>query len=339
MAQTTIRDFELTDLDPAARLLAARQQRDRSRLPVLAVGLESVDRCVALLRPLVTNPRAAGVVAMADGRIVGFLFGEKMTLAPTAFPAMFVPPHSISIPVYAHAVADGSDPTTIYRAMYGELAGRWVRAGFFVHMTHITPCDPATQEAWVALGFGRGTTCAVRDTSPVVGAVPAKAEIHQASVEDLAIVMTLNDSLFKFHSQSPVFWPFLSEPKPAAREHQRSLMEDPANAHFVAYDAGEPAGMQTFMRPGFIPEVVERDRNVYLYQGIVEAHARSGGIGTALLARSMEWARGQGHDKCTLHFASANPSGAPFWLGHGFVPVEYSMTRHIDERVAWANGW
>jgi GNAT superfamily N-acetyltransferase len=339
MPRLTVRDFEPGDLEAAAALLAARQKRERVRIPALAAALESPGACLQLLDPLLRGSRKMGVVALAEGAIVGFLFGEKMTLAPTDFAAMFFAPHSISMPLHGHAVAESSDPTEVYRALYGELAGRWVRNGFFVHMTHITPADPAVQEAWVSLGFGRGNTCAVRDTSPVVGAEPAKVEIHQASGEDLGVIMALNDSLYAFHSESPIFWPFLEEPKAAEREYQRGILAHPANAHFVAYDGGEPVGMQTFMRPGFIPDGVEQDRNVYLYQGVVEKDARSGGIGTALLSHSMDWAREQGHDKCTLHFASANPSGAPFWLGHGFRPVEYAMIRHVDERVAWANGW
>lgn len=339
MARLTVRDFESGDLEPAAVLLAARQKRYRLRLPVLAAALESPAVCARLLDSLLRSSRSMGVVALNGETLVGFLFGEKMTLAPTDFAAMFFAPHSISMPIHGHAVAEGADPMAVYRALYGELAGRWVRNGFFVHMGHITPGDAELQEAWVALGFGRGNTCAVRDTSPVTGAVPAKVEIHQASAEDLAVVMALNDSLFAYHSQSPIFWPFLEEPKSAEREYQRSILADPSNAHFIAYEAGQPVGMQTFMRPGFTPDTVEQVGNVYLYQGVVEQDARSGGIGTALLSHSMDWARTQELDKCTLHFASANPSGAPFWLGHGFVPVEYAMTRHVDERVAWANGW
>ena len=52
---------------------------------------------------------------------------------------------------------------------------------------------------------------------------------------------------------------------------------------------------------------------------------------------SMRWAREQGHLTCTLHFASGNPSGAPFWLRHGFIPVTHTMERRVDERIAWAN--
>ncbi len=33
-----------------------------------------------------------------------------------------------------------------------------------------------------------------------------------------------------------------------------------------------------------------------------------------------------------------NHSGEPFWTANGFVPVEYGLERHIDERIAWAGG-
>ena len=146
--------------------------------------------------------------------------------------------------------------------------------------------------------------------------------------------MGLSDTLFIHHSQSPMFWPFLNEPKAAAREHTKGLLNEPANAHFIAYADGKPAGMQTFMRPGFTPPVMDFERDVYLFEGVVEA-------------RGAEWRRGhgpagtfdgvgraqQGYTQCTLHFASGNPSGAPFWLGHGFVPIEYTMVG------TWTSVW
>ena len=340
MRRVPVRDFTAADVDAAAALLARRHAADRIRLPELGQRLESVEACADEIRRLAANPRADGVVAeSADGSVAAFLFGEKMMLPPGAYPSMFIYPHSISMPVEGHAVAEGADVIAFYRAMYAVLAARWVKQGFFVHQVNITPADADVQEAWVALGFGRTTTAAVRHTGPVEGAAPARVEIHQASVEDLGVVNALSDTLFGFHSESPIFWPFLEAPKDAAREHTRELLSGAENAYFVAYDGGVPAGMQTLIRPGFIPPVLDLDGNVYLYEGVVEPDARSGGVGTALLAHSMEWARSQEYRQCTLHFASGNPSGAPFWLGHGFVPIEHAMVRHVDERVAWANGW
>jgi len=340
MPSITVRPFEHSDIEVASELLAARQKADRIVMSELGAGLESAEACAThLIDPAVRGGRADGVVAVRDGRVVGFLLGERMTFAPTEFPSMFIPPHSISIPVHGHAVERGEELFPVYRSMYGELAARWVRQGFFFHQSHIFAADPELQEAWVALGFGRTTTAAMRPTEPVAVASDPGIEVHRASTEDLDVVMALGDTLFKFHSTSPMFWPFLDQPQAAAREYQRGQLEDPNSAYFVAYRDGQPIAMQTYNVPGFTPAIAPRNRNVYLYEGVVNPDVRGGGIGTRLLAEGMAWAREQGHEWCTLHFASANPSGAPFWLGHGFRPIEYSMVRHIDERVAWANGW
>jgi GNAT superfamily N-acetyltransferase len=283
------------------------------------------------------------VAAYRGSEFAGFLFGEQMLFGPADYAAKYFEPRSISMPGEGHAVARGEDATAIYRALYGALAADWAREGFYVHTVHITPGDADLQEAWVSLGFGRGTVCASRETAlPVKGAgvgPQANLDIHEAGSEDIEVVMQLDWALYEHHSQSPIFWPLLTEPRPAAREHTGHMLEDAKNAYFVAYEDGRPVAMQTFEQRGFIPATVEREQNIYLHDGIVEASARGGGIGTKLLDHAMAWARREGYTWCTLHFASANPSGAPFWLGHGFVPVEYTMSRHLDERVAYANAW
>jgi GNAT superfamily N-acetyltransferase len=225
--------------------------------------------------------------------------------------------------------------------MYGELAGMWARSGFFEHQVHIFAGDPAFQEAWVALGFGRTMTAAMRPVADPVALRPVEhhADVRRASDEDLDVVMELGDTLFRFHSLSPIFWPFLNEPRAASREYQQAMLHGDENGYFVAYEGGRPVAMQTYLRDGFLPRITPQERNTYLFEGVVEPDVRGGGLGSQLLAHGLAWAKEQGDEYCTLHFASANPSGAPFWLGHGFVPVEYAMNRHVDERVAWANGW
>ena len=339
MSEIQVRAFNGNHVAPAAELLAARQRRDRLVVGALSPALEQADVCEAMVATLHANSRGDGVVAEQDGRLVGLMFGERMTFAPTEFPSMFILPHSISIPVQGHAVAQGTPAFPVYRAMYTELAALWVRQGFFDHQTHIFAADAELQEAWVALGFGRTTTAAIRPTiEPVAGAQSSQGrEVRRAAEEDLEVVMALGDTLFRFHSLSPIFWPFLGEPQPAARAYQRGMLSDPANGYFVAYDQERPVAMQTYVVQGFQPPIVPLEGNVYLFEGVVEPDVRGGGLGTQLLAHGLAWAKEQGHDFCTLHFASANPSGGPFWLGHGFVPVEYTMVRHVDERVAWAS--
>ncbi|MCK9520265.1 MAG: GNAT family N-acetyltransferase [Dehalococcoidia bacterium] len=337
MSRFQVRPFHFDDVGAAALLLAERHQRDRSRLPLLSKTFDSPEECAAVLRHTMQTERAFGVVALAGDRPVGFLLAEKQLHAPTSLAAQFIPPYTLGFPLHGHAVADGHSATEIYRLMYGEVAARGVERGFFAHRAYVIPGDRDTEEAWVNLGFGRALVCAVRDTSPLAS-VPANGEIeiHQATSEDIDVVMRLEHANMVHHFGSPIFWPYLHETMNAAREYQQALLSDPENAHFVAYRNGEPQGMDTFNPPDWVSPLLQSGRSIYLFQGVVEESARGNGVGKLLLDRSMSWAREQGYEQCILHFASANASGSAFWLSQGFVPVEYAMTRHIDERIGWA---
>ncbi|GMV86487.1 MAG: hypothetical protein AMXMBFR80_23420 [Dehalococcoidia bacterium] len=336
VAHLTVRPAHSADLDAAAELLAARHRRDRARVPHLDVRLEEPASARELIAPLFENPRARGAIAESGGGPVGFLFGEQMVFAPTEMASLFVPPHSISMPIEGHAVADGSDPVAVYRALYGALAGEWAAGGFFVHRCAVPAGDPDMQEAWVSLGFGRHLTAATRATAAVERSGGGGIDVQRASPEDIEVVMELAEHLNSWHRESPMFWPLLRTPEPAAREFNLAQLRGGDLPYFVAFRDGVPIAMQTFLRPGFTPPIVTPGGNVYLFEGVVSAAARGGGLGSALLGHSMAWARNAGYETCTLHFAAPNPSGGPFWLGHGFVPVEHTMERRIDERIAWA---
>lgn len=332
-----VRDIETDDIAVCAALLAARHRRDMARLPHLEPALQDTATCEALIAPLAAGDRSDGLLAEREGRPVGFLIGERMMLAPADFASNFVPPHSIVIPVEGHAFAESADDLEVLWPLYAELAARWTRDGFFTHRAAIPAGDLAAQEAWVTLGFGRRLTAATRVTSsPVKVTHPRALRIEHASPEDIDEVMQLIGEQNSWHWQSPVFWPVLGDAEAAARAFNLNALRSSEIPYFVAYDEGRAAGMQTFLRPGFTPPIVKSESNVYLFEGVVTAEARGGGIGTALLQESMAWAARSGFETCTLHYASANPLGAPFWLRNGFVPVEHTMANVIDERIAWA---
>jgi len=327
------------DVDALAGLLAARHKRDRTRLPQYPEAFESAATCAALVRETFARPEwVNGAMAEADGVPVGYMVGTQQLHAPTSVAAQWIEPHSISIGMPSHAADPEHDVVAVYRALYEHLAGLWARQGYFIHSADIPAGDADVQEAFVSLGFGRKTVCAVRSTAEPVEARAAdpKIEVHQASSEDLEVVMHLEDTNNLHHLASPIFWPYLKETHAATREYVAGLLADPGNAHLVAYRDGKPIGMDTFNPPNFVSPMVQGGRTTYLFQGVVEPEARGGGIGTVLLAKGIDWARAEGYEYCALHFASANTSGGPFWLNQGFVPVENTMLRHVDERVAWA---
>lgn len=332
----TIVPFEPRLLDPAAELLADRHRRDRAREPRLPATYEDAGASRQALAHSLERPGARGVVALRDGRPVGFLLATALLLPQTHAMSQYFPVRGAGAWYADHAVADGEDAYVTYRAMYAALAAPLVRAGYFTHLMETPARDAEAQEALVSLGFGRDLCAALREVDRPADA-GADVEIHVASMEDLDVVMGLVHELSLHHALSPIFLPAIPEALPAMRVFQENLLAEPANAHFVAYRDGRALGMQTFMPHGLFNPAFNPEATVYLFQGIVSRDARFAGVGKALLAHSMAWAREQGYRYCGLHYATANLEGAAFWTSQGFEPVAYRYSRRIDDRAVWAN--
>ncbi len=294
--------------------------------------------CSLGLQESLVNHRVSGTVAELNGRVVGFMLAEVQLHPPDSVAAQFIEPQSMSVSSAGHAVAGDVSATDVYREMYASASALWVQDGYFTHAVHLTPGDRDTEEAWVNLGFGRKTVAAARETAtPVAAARTDGIEVHVASPEDIEVISHLEHTNMLHHAAAPICWPLLPAPRRAIRDFLLGSLQGPENPHFVAYRDGKALGMDTFLKRGFYPPTVDAENSVYLLNGVVEPDVRGGGVGKALLAHSMDWARSEGIKWCVLHYASANPSGAPFWQAQGFVPCEYTMVRRIDERIAWAN--
>ena len=323
-------------LEAAASLLAERHRRDREREPLFPAAFEDAAACRTQIEHAFETAGWHGVVAEEAGGVVGFMVMMPQNIAPTHMLASFFPPRGASIPYAAHATKSGLEYDG-YRAMYAALAEQFVAEGYFDHALAIPAADVESREAWASLGFGRTLVCAVRDVAPTAKA-PASVELHQASAEDAEIIYALSEELTLHHARAPIFNPYIRESDTAAHDFQKNLLNEPAaNAHWIAYDDGRAVGMNTFMQPFFLAPPTVPEKTIYLFQGIVTQDARFGGVGTAILSKGVEWAREQGYERIALHFASANLQGAKFWQSSGFRPIEHSMRRRVDERIAWAN--
>lgn len=323
-------------LDAAAALLAARQQRDRERDPRLPAAFVMAEACRPVIEQSLTQHGGRGVIAHDGAEPVGFMIMTPQLFAPTHFLASFFPPRSAAASYQQHASKGGME-YDVYREMYAVLADHFVGLGYFDHLVAVSPSDAGLADAWASLGFGRNAVAAMRGVGPTEKP-QANVEMHQASAEDAEVIFKLSEELTLHHAKSPIFWPFLRETDDSSHEMQRGLLTDPqANAHWVAYEDGEPVGMNTFMPPAFLSPLMVPPKTVYLFQGIVTSDARTGGVGTAILSRGAEWAREQGYEYMTLHFAAPNLQGARFWQSSGFVPIEFGLRRRVDDRIAWAN--
>lgn len=331
--------FDAQTLDAAAILVGARHRADRTRVPSLPARFEDAGETRAQLQRLIDDPNASGLVAFDGGAPVGLLVGSPSLPSPTSLAAQYSPPRGAVIG-YAGYAATGPDPGELYRELYAALAPRWLAAGLFHHAIELSATDETALAAWFSLGFGQYLTLAVRDTAePPPAPEPERSlRIYQATPAESETVWALVDLLSSYHAGSPIFLPYLRETLPEDRRFQDELLSDPANAHWIAERDGKAIAIQTFLRVPTIGEMARPERGVYLYQGVVDEAARAGGVGGALLRRSLQWAREAGYQWCTLHYFAPNLAGSRFWRRSGFRPLTHRLMRHVDERIAWAHG-
>jgi GNAT superfamily N-acetyltransferase len=78
--------------------------------------------------------------------------------------------------------------------------------------------------------------------------------------------------------------------------------------------------------------IIRDDKTCSITGAFTSEKARGRGIATALLDRSLRWARAQAYERCAVDFEPMNPLATRFWLRH-FEPVCYTLVRHVDERA------
>jgi GNAT superfamily N-acetyltransferase len=332
--------FTAAHLDGAAALLAERQRAERLLIHALPQQYEQVDVARSLIEQTLSpaDPRLApaGVAALRDRRLAGYLLGTRLLIAPGTFRSLFYETRSVNIGLAGCAVDPAEGGETL-RALYAALAPRWLADGCFAHYVEAPSADPRLVEAWFSLGFGQNQVHGLRDTGPVADArTPAGLEIHQAGAEDLGEIVPLVVALNKYHAQPPMFQVYFSDTDADARLDHERLLADPINSHFLAYRDGRTVGLQVYTAP--TPGLHTLDKSIYLRQGYSEAEARGGGVGSAMLGRGMAWAREQGYEHCSVSWLSNNLLGARFWQARGFRPIGYRLLRRVDERIAWAHG-
>ena len=105
------------------------------------------------------------------------------------------------------------------------------------------------------------------------------------------------------------------------------------DATWIAFLGGEAVGFLMTGPPGADGAVLARagERTASVGGAYVREDARNRGVATALLNRSLEWARSEGYDRYATDFESANVQAHRFWLGRGFRPVVHTVLRRIEK--------
>ena len=306
-------------LENAAALASSRYNGLREQVSSLPPRYGEVSTLLPLLRDIAGA--GPGVAAIRRGRLVGFLTGW---LIPS-----FRGKRSVFSPEWANA-ADLENSRRIYEEMYAHLSASWAADGYFTHLIGMLVNDRDGIDGWHWLGFGMIAADAVRDLQPSQGC-DADVDIRCVCLQDLEQVMMLGEALQRHLAASPTF---LADTEERDRGYYEEWLQDPDKAIWLAYHGTEAVA---YIRLGPASEdastIIYDEKTTSILGAFTRKKARGRGIATALLNRSLEWARAAGYERCAVDFEPMNPLATRFWLRH-FELVCYTLIRHVDERAA-----
>jgi GNAT superfamily N-acetyltransferase len=306
-------------LEDAAALLSSRYITLCEQEPLLPHRYRDVSSLLPHLQNII-QAAGPGVVAVQDGRLVGFLKGWLM---PT-----FRGKRSVYSPEWANA-ADLKDSQHIYEDMYRHLAADWVADEFVAHYISIFANDLNAIRAWHWLGFGMTAVDAIRGLQSITD-VKIQIDIQRASLQHLEQIVELHDGLRQHAKGSPDF--FVAEK--LSRKYFEEWLGNPGAVIWLACVNEDPVA---FLRMGpandDVCTIIHDEKTTSIYDVFTKETVRGKDIATALLGRAIESARSMGSERIAVDFEPMNLLATRFWLRHHFKPVCFSLLRYVDERV------
>lgn len=271
--------------------------------------------------------KAPGAAALDDhGQLIGYIIGRKV-------PNFKGPQRGVFVPEWANA-ATGPNRVQVMQHLYENISTEWVKNGCFTHALTLYAHDHLALNTWFHGTFGIICGDGLRELLPINGHLAEDVRIRRASVQDIDFFLPLVHEQQRYYPQAPMFMPLLELDDRLEYEH---WLADDRNALWLALDGNDLIGyFQSSPAHPRASHLIDDPSTCSICGAYVKSDSRQGGVGTALLNRVIDWAKGEGYRRCAVDFETNNIYGSRFWHKH-FTPVAYSVIRTVDERVAWAH--
>ena len=318
----TVRAFEPTDLDAAARLLAERHRRHRLAAPLLDPAYEDPAAARPEIEALLRGDKADGWVATRGGEMAGYLIGfAKSELL-------------WGRNVWVEAAGLAADDAAVVRDLYAAAAAVWVAAGRMNHHVLVPATDAVLVDAWFTLDFGQQHLHAVIEAPPASFGVVPRSElvIRRPTLDDIPPLIELERVLPLHMGGSPVFSRLAVSPEEEIEAELRADLVDPKYRFFVAeHDGrviGTSIGCSVELSSGS-SGLIRPDNAGYLAYVAVLPEARGLGAGRALGDAVLAWSRDEGYRSIVTDWRSTNIEADRAWRGMGFRPTFRRLHRLI----------
>jgi len=317
VSRLVLEPFADEHLEEAGRLLAARQTAHRTVEPLLPPRYEDPKEARDQVQALWTAEGSSGVVAVRDGRVVGYLIADRRDDGVWGRNAW--------VELAGHAVEAPED----VRDLYAFAATDWVADGRNMHYAIVPASDRELVDAWFRVGFGQQHALAIRELAAEGGGAQ---EIRQAEPRDVQELLELVPLLADHQALSPVF---SRGPAYSLEEARADIEEDiasPTIGSLVAESDGRIVG-------SFVVAPVELssahsglarpEGAALLAWAATRPDVRGSGAGLALTQAAFGWARAHGHRVMVTDWRVTNLRSSRFWPRRGFRPTFLRLHRAV----------
>ena len=325
-------------LSQVATLLAHRHHQERQQLSFLPAMFENDSAAQQAIEATLQRSNSTAYVATDGERVNGFIIGYESV--------DFLRGRSGWVSLAGH----GTNDVELYHELYAALASHWVKRGIFDHYIIVSAANTMALQKWFSLSFGQQqaySLLSLKDLAesrppsiPSKGgevSSPTNIVIRQANEDDVSIAHQIYDTNIRFQLGSPTFAPTPPESLKDTKNGYVEALTDEESTFWLAFVEDQIAGYQIYY------PAENDDPNLMLPNNTIEFPAgaslpgkRGLGVGTALTRHALKHAKDQGYGYCLTDWRTTNPLSSRFWVKMGFTPIAYRLTRHIDERIAWA---
>jgi GNAT superfamily N-acetyltransferase len=309
MRQAVCVPFDETHIPGAAGLLAERHAAHRCLEPLLPN--------VADFEQQVANEfaGATGAAALVGADVVGYLIGKRQE-DPLG-------PH-----VWSGIAGQATREPELVRDLYAEAATTWVADGLMRHFVFV-PATAELLDPWFRLSFGASAALAVRETTASdANQVPPDVFVRRSTPDDLPAVADLAGVLDTQLGSPPSFNGRSALTAEQLKEEWSDTWTDDRYVHFVAERDGRVVGHALlYRRPA--GDLRVGTNSIDLGNASTEPSVRGTGVGVAMTAHVLTWAREHEFAAMTTDWRMTNLLACRFWPRRGFREVFLRLYRSL----------